>query len=408
MPFAALALVCAWNAAELRSASVLGGKVTLLREKITTARQAGISAGGMTTAAKSAPASQAALDWRNLATLLNSDSGEKSQLKALLDFENRLAGMSREEIIAALDEIDRLGLSEDQRAELLEQLLGSLIEKDPQYALDRFVSEIESYEVVRAPLAKALRDWAKKDAAAASKWLDKQIAAGNFETKTLDGKSEARVQFEAAILESLLAKDPAAAAARLAGLPEDQRREVLQQLPFAELSASEQAAYAALIRDQVPADERAGTFADLASKLATGEGFEKLDAFLDANHATSEERSAAAGQAAESQLENLAKKGGISRADVDSLRRWLDTQAPGQTDTMTGKALGEASQSDGKFSFEDASKLVLDYQKASGNDELLIGFLRSYAARSNLAEAARLVDQVSNPEIRESLLSPRR
>jgi hypothetical protein len=408
MPLAALALVCVWNAVELRSASALGGKVALLRGKITTARQAGISAEGTAASAKSKPASQAAPDWRNLATLLDSDSGEKSQLKALLDFEKRLAAMSREEIIAALDEIDSLGLSEDQRAELLEKLLGPLIEKDPRYALDRFASEIESNETVRAPLAKALRDWAKKNRAAASQWLDKQIAAGNFEAKTLDGKSEARVEFEAAILESLLAADPAAAAARLAGLPEDQRREVLQQLPFADLSATEQAAYAALIRGQVPADERAGTFADLAGKLATGGDYERLNTFLDANHATPEERSAAAGQAAESQLENLANKGTISRADVDSLRRWLDIQAPGQTDAMTGKALGEAAQSGGKFSFQDASKLVRDYQKSSGNDGLLIGFILSYDAHSNFPMVAELAREISNPQIRERLLAPRR
>jgi hypothetical protein len=408
MPLAALALVCVWNVAELRSASALGGKVALLRGKITTARQAGISAEGMAASEKSKPASQAAPDWRNLATLLDSDSGEKSQLKALLDFEKRLAAMSREELIAALDEIDSLGLSEDQRAELLEKLLGPLIEKDPRYALDRFASEIEGNETVRAPLAKALRDWAKKDRAAASQWLNKQIDAGNFEAKTLDGKSEARVEFEAAILESLLAADPTAAAARLAGLPEDQRREVLEKLPFADLSATEQATYAALIRGQVPADERAGTFADLAGKLATGGDYEKLNAFLDGNQATAEERSAAAGQAAQSQLENLANKRSISRADVDSLRRWLDTQAPGQTDAMTGKALGEAAQSGGKFSFEDASRLVLDYQKSSGNDELLIGFLRSYGAHSNFSEVADFAGKYANPQILQEVLSRRR
>ncbi|RYD33208.1 MAG: hypothetical protein EOP85_20995 [Verrucomicrobiaceae bacterium] len=108
-------------------------------------------------------------------------------------------------------------------------------------------------------------------------------------------------------------------------------------------------------------------------------------------------------QAAESKLSQIAGDADISRGDVDSLRAWLATQAPGQMDAITGKALAEAAQDGGEFDFDEASQMILHYQKTSGSDEVLISFLKSYSARSNIEEARHLLDMISDPQVRAQL-----
>ncbi|RYD47371.1 MAG: hypothetical protein EOP85_05605 [Verrucomicrobiaceae bacterium] len=249
-----------------------------------------------------------------------------------------------------------------------------------------------------------MREWAKKDLSSATAWFNSQIAAGRFESRTLDGRSEARTQFESALLESLMVSDSASAGGRLEALPEDQRREVLQQIEFDGLSPQEQQAYADLVRNLIPADERAGSFAHIAAQLVDENGYDKVGQFLDSVKASPSEREAAAMQTAESRLTMLGTDADVAQGDVDSLRTWLQEQAPGQVDSITGKALAEAAQDGGKFGFDQASQLIQHYQRTTGSDEVLVSFLKTYSARSNLEEARQLVDMVSDPEVRAQLL----
>lgn len=213
-----------------------------------------------------------------------------------------------------------------------------------------------------------------------------------------------RVKFEAALMESLLASDLDDAASRLAALPDDQRREVLEHLPFDELTPDNQKAYAGLVRQLVPEDERAGSFAHIAGQLVDASGYGKVSGFLDSVQATPAERAASAMQAAQSRLESLGMRGAVTRQDVDSLREWLGRQAPDKVDSITGKSLAEAAQESGKFQFSDASELVLHYQKSSGSDDVLVSFLQSYAARSNLEQAQHLAEKISDGKRRAQIL----
>ena len=139
--------------------------------------------------------------------------------------------------------------------------------------------------------------------------LDKQIAAGKFESRSLDGRSEMRTMFEAGVLENLISSDLEAAGRRLLALPEDQRREVLEQLSFSELGPDARRDYATLVRQLVPSDERPGSFANIATQLVEDGGYQKVSAFLDAVEATAEERAVSARQAAATQLELLGEEG---------------------------------------------------------------------------------------------------
>lgn len=407
-PLAALVLVIAWNAAQIRSISALERSGGILREKISTAIAVVDPAGIAQATGKSVQTTAAKpLDWKNLAGAIAElrDGGSRTGMKAIMDLQKRLAGMSRDEILAALDEIAGMELSKDARDLLEATLAGRLAEIDPEALLNRFVGKIgDDLSIACGQLPEAMRQWAKRDRVAATAWFDAQIAAGTFESKTLEGRSDMRTQFEAALMESLLPTDLESAASRLAAIPEDQRREVLERLPFSDLTAEQREAYANLVREFVPQDERAGSFAHMASQFAAGDGYGNVTAFLDSVQATSDERAAAARQTAESQLQRLSLTDGVSRESVDQLRAWLDHQAPGQTDTITGKALGEAAQEGGKLSYEDASQLVLHYQQTSGGDDVLVAFLESYSARSNLELAQHLVEMISDPQRRQQIL----
>ncbi|MEI6494344.1 MAG: hypothetical protein WCO94_17495 [Verrucomicrobiota bacterium] len=96
---------------------------------------------------------------------------------------------------------------------MLEQMLiGPLIEKDPEYALTHFIDCLQDEQSgIKWHLPNALREWAKQDPAKANAWLDQQIAAGKFDSRTLDGKSQFRMQFEGVMLGILFPSDPDAA-----------------------------------------------------------------------------------------------------------------------------------------------------------------------------------------------------
>jgi hypothetical protein len=409
-PVVALVLVGAWNASQWRQISSLSADSAELRGEISAAKGSrGVSSDSAELAAtrkSSGTTRKPPADWRDLAArMAELERGDVTNVRAAVDFQQRLSEMSREEIIAALDEISGLELSDEERRVLEGLLIDPLIKQDPQYALNRFAHRIESEaNGIGWKLSTALRDWAKKDLAGATAWFDQQIGNGTFESKTLDGKSEMRVKFEAALMESLLATDPDAAASRLAALPDDQRREVLEQLPFDELSPDNQKTYAGLVRELIPEDERAGSFAHIAGQLVDASGYAQVSEFLDAVQATPSEREAAAAQAAQSRLESLGMRGVVSRQDVDSLREWLTRQAPEKVDSITGKALAEAAQESGKFQFSHASELVLQYQQSSGSDDVLVAFLQSYAARSNLDEAQHLAEKISDEKRRAQIL----
>jgi hypothetical protein len=404
-PAIALVTVCVWNLAELRFQSSVAREISVLQGEISTASAAGNPRQRpqpMETT-RSTPTSD--IDWQ-AASHLTDDSHpgtEKARLQALADFQKKLADMNREEMIAALDHLKTLTLSPEERRTLEIAILEPLIKEDPEYALKRFADRIGSDpDGVGWQLGTALRDWAKKDLTAATTWLDRQIAEGKFDSKTLDGNSEIRGRFEASLMESLMSEDPAAAARRLAEIPEDQRREILQQLEFDTLEAAEQKVYADLVRGLIPAAERQGSFADIGAQLGGGGSYDKVSAFLDAVKASPTERAAAAVEAAQSRFGILALSGNISQQDIDSLKPWLATQAPQNAGKIIGKALAEAAQLGGKFGYDSAVKLVLNDQRSSGKDDSLMAFLKSYSARSNLEQAADLIDRISDPQQREA------
>jgi hypothetical protein len=407
-PALALVAVACWNVSQWRAVSDESGRVRKLAERIQAAKSTPVSMTSARSFKSKAPLAEGPIDWKHLASKMMEmqESGGMGDVRTMIAFQKRITTMGKEELLAALEEIAGLDLAADQK-ELLEQLLVSpLIEKDPELALTTFANRIPvDDDGVAWQLSSALAAWAKMNPAAASAWFDRQIAAGLFESKSLDGQSPTRTEFEAAMTGVLLDSDVAGATRRIAALPEDQRREALEQISFSDLSPGGQKAYAELVRGLIPQDERAGSFSHVISELIPDGGYAKVDAFLNDIQATPEERIVSAREAANSQLEEIAGDRDVTRQDVDAMREWLKRQAPGTEDQVTGEALADAAQEGGEFGFAEASKLALEYHKSSGNDDVLVAFLESFAARSNLEEALPLADQITDPARREAILN---
>jgi hypothetical protein len=160
-----------------------------------------------------------------------------------------------------------------------------------------------------------------------------------------------------------------------------------------------------LVRGLVPQDERAGSFTHVISNLMPESGYAGVETFLNDIQATPEERAVSAREAANTRLEEIAGDRAVTREDVDTMRDWLERQAPGTADRVTGEALADAAQEGAEFSFSDASKLVLEYHQSTGNDDMLVAFIESFAARSNLELALPLADKIMDAQLRQDLLA---
>jgi hypothetical protein len=241
-------------------------------------------------------------------------------MRTMLRMQRLLMDLSGEELRAQLDEIDALDLADDTRKQLRGMILGILTEKDPKLALDLFGKDSDEEGIMSWQMSNALGKWAEKDPAAAIAWLDRQIAEGKLDSKSLDGKNQALIRYESELVEVLLKSDPTAAAARVKALPVDQREELFQQGAFYNLAKKDVAAYAALIREILPADKVGGILADKARFLAMNGGYERIDGFLSSTNANDEEKESIVMEVMKSKPQLSGAK--ISEEELDKARAW--------------------------------------------------------------------------------------
>lgn len=325
-------------------------------------------------------------------------------MRASIRLQNRLQNFTKEQLVSALDEIAALDLSDADRDQLEQMLIRPLLEKDPEFTLNRFIDRVQGeHSSVGWQLSHGLQKWVEKDAGAAIAWFDAQIAAGKFDSKSLDGKSQSRIQFEGSVISSLLASDAPAAWDRLGALPEDQRAEALSRFQFTSVKEEDQLAFADLVRDKIPAHEQGSVLARQATQIAATADYDKVSDYFSRIKATPEERAACAEEAAEVKMRNYSQKK-PTREDFETMRAWLSSEAPEAKDRITGEILGNAMQGGKKMEFSEASELAIHYHESSGNDEVLGAFLESWPARNHKTEARALAEKISDETLRKEIL----
>jgi hypothetical protein len=402
VPVIVLLLAGGWIVGQVRELAMLELEKRGLKEKIDAAVKAGD--GGLTAARKLIAEGRAVTDWKSLASELADLRGGAAGAAAV-QVASRISGMSAEEMMAALEGIEQLGLTASARAALEATLAESLGETDPERVLRHFTGRLggSSLELAGA-LSAVLKQWADRDLKAATAWLDRQIANGSLNGTSLDGRNDLWLRFEGAVIEPLLTVNLAEAGRRLGGMPEDFRREVLQQMSFGGLTEEARLGYAELVRAWVPEAERAGSFAQMAAELVVDGGFSEVSGFLNGVNASAAERAAAVRDAANLHLEQISQQQKVTAAEVDGMRAWLELEAPELRDRITGRALAETVQGLGQMGFEEASGLVLEYQARTGKDDVLAAFLEGFAARSNGEVAMHLVEKIRDAALRAELL----
>ncbi|MBC8128646.1 MAG: hypothetical protein H8M99_16025 [Gloeobacteraceae cyanobacterium ES-bin-144] len=406
-PLAALILSAIWIVSQQHSISQLDHENSILEKALAdhASSQDTDLSNGKAAASSKPTKTKDSMDWKKIAAQMAEmqSAGGMGDMRSMIKLHQRLQEMSKEELIAALDEIAALDLPTQAKEQLEMMLLGPLIEKDPEFALTKFMDRIGNEQSAWGwQLASAFSEWAKKDSGKAIAWFDQQIAAGKFDSKSLDGKSRFRTQFEGSLMGALIGSDPAAAATRLSAMPEDQRTDVLRS--FHQLKEQDQLAFAKLVRSQVPEKEQAKLIGTKAAQFVYKGGYPKVSETLDRIEATPAERTATAKEAANYQIGNLGNKKTITHEDIDAMREWVSTQAPESVDSITGNALARSLQSQHKTEFADVAALALQYHEASGNDEVLVAFLDNYQVRQNKEQALLLVEKITDEKSRERIL----
>lgn len=409
-PVLALVVVAGWIGNERRMIYTLEKESAALKEGL--ARRSSDSGPDIASATpKSAEkhTKKEPIDWKKIAAQIaeaRGNNGGMGDMRAMIRLQQQLQEMSRDELASALDEVAALDLSDETRQQLEQMLVGPLCQKDPEFALNRYIDRLSDQRGGMSwQLANAMTIWMKKEPEKAVGWFDQQIAAGKFDSKSLDGKSQSRMQFEGMVIGTLLATDTAAAGARLKALPEDQRADVLRNNTGNVVKEKDQLAFANLVRDQLPEKDQAEALAQQASQKAWSEGYTKITEYLDRIEATPAERAVCVEEAAESKIQQISRNKKIAREDIDSLREWATTQSPDTLDQVTGSALATATQASQKMEFSEAAELATQYHQASGNDDVLINFLSSGSAYSHKEEALALAAKITDPKQREEILN---
>ncbi|WP_193213578.1 hypothetical protein [Luteolibacter marinus] len=399
-PAAALLVVALWIGPQRAEIRDIEHRNEVLRSRIDSAHLARSEESDPSLAAKlkqKETAGSEGIDWIKFAGMQDRRGG-MADMRAMLKMQESLFALSADELLAGLEEIAALDLPDRKKDQLVQAVIGVLAQKDPELTLDRFADRLRDGDGgMNWQLAEAFNRWIDKDSAAATAWMDRQIEAGTFESKSLDGRSDNRRNFEAALLNHLISTDPAAAAARLAAIPEEQRESVFTQGRFSQLKPGTEKVVAGLIRDSLPEDQQAGTLAGISGQIFHRSGLEGTGDFLREIDATPGERSAIVNAALNMQLNRDPE----AAADIEATRAWIEKQAPDNVERLTGEQLGRLTRS---HDFSEMAAKALEYQQASGSDDVLVGFIESRPSGS-YEEMTELTEKIADPELREKVNS---
>ena len=313
-----------------------------------------------------------------------------------------LAKLSTDELLAGLERTTASNSSSDQV--LKEMLIEALIKKDPKLALDRLIGEVNDSgrNVINYQLASAMREFATKDPAGAGAWFDQAATDGVFKVKRVDGLNIVREELEGALVTSLLSNAPNAAAERLKAMPEESRAAKLNDHANRPISIDRQAAFATMARELSP-KSATSLIANQANQLA-GEGdLATVSDFLTRIEATGAERARAAESAAARQLAEQARQAAIKPDDIDAMRRWVATEAPGSEDRATGSALNSLAWED----FPTAAELVMKYHERCDGDEIVKSFLNGFTesdVERHRDEIRAVVEKIRDERLRNAYL----
>jgi RNA polymerase sigma factor (sigma-70 family) len=408
-PAVALILAGAWTGTKYQALSA--------EERMNASLRAQLDAVGSmdpaTTSTSKFIGGDGAVDWKKLVEDLLQQANSDGKSRAIRLFEAHWESLDSREMASKLQEIDTLDLSADELKALEKFLMDSLVKKDPGLGLSWVVAHHPDGDG-SSDYDTTFRLWAMKDLSGATEWLDREIAAGSFRSLSLDGTNEARSKFEQVLIELLIETDPAAVSNRLAAMPEEQRLTAMRDSWLDALFTRDPTGYVKLIRQYLPPQGQLETFSWQAARLLANGDYPGATEYLNLIQATPEERTFCAGKAAEHKFNRMKADRPVTREDLDALREWVGSQAPAAVDDITGNVLatiaataylqGQSTYYDSKTGFGEAAALAAHYHEVSGNDVILINFLKTFGASRNKEQARVLAERISDETLRAKAL----
>jgi RNA polymerase sigma factor (sigma-70 family) len=369
-PVAALLVAGVWTGTKYHSLATVEAGNDRLREQVVLAQTSHTSI-PTKTRNEDGP-----VDWQKLAT--EPDNGPEKQRLI-----KRLETTSREELIAILDQLATFDCPKGRKTVLEAAVIMPLMRLDPEWVLGHYATRLHETGL---RLDNALANWARKDMAAATAWLDSQIAAGRLDGKSLDESrgDRPRVGFESALIALLIDSDASAAGRRLGALPVAQRESVISSLtsmmcnrllqePLAE---GNHLAFANLVRSQIAADRQTKILAACMDYMWGVDEFPRFTAYMYVIEATPEERVSCAEHFSGNYIRMLSNKRKVTLDDLNKLRDHFAEISPDGVESMTAGSLAKAMNGrNASMMFPQASALAVELMESTGNDEVLAGFL---------------------------------
>ncbi|MEM1085731.1 MAG: hypothetical protein AAGI48_16605 [Verrucomicrobiota bacterium] len=408
-PIACLAIAAGWLGTQRVAISSLETETAELRERIRLVGSGGVEAGERSLAMRMKEAGEEEgdeIDWEDLAEKLSeANRGGMTDMRAMMELQTLLMEMEADELLAELERIDALDLGKEARQMLDGMLIGMVAQKDPKLVLDRYMDRLhDDHNGMSWQLSNAFQQWQKEEPAAALAWLDAEIAKGTFESKSLDGRSQARIRFESAAIMQLLRTDPEAAAERVTGFPEDQRLAFFNQGVMSFQSPGNQAEFSELVRKVLPEDQWGAAYQQRVGNLMRQGGFEKVDDMISEIEASDGERESIVDHAVTQRVQTLGWEGKLDREKLNEMQEWASSQSPDKADAIMGEALGNVWGDRSKLG--DRIKLVEGLHEDGAGDELIVAFLSNQNADAEtVAMVGPLVERISDEEKRQEVMS---
>jgi hypothetical protein len=342
------------------------------------------------------------------AILRGADTGNPAAFRESLMLDSQFRTLDSASLERMIAEARAAELSEEDRERIVGKLLDVLVEKDAVRAFavielgfaGKTPREIQQQLSKRSGL---FEKWILRDSPQALAWLDRQVAAGLFESRSLAGTSGVRQEYEALIF--LRTKD----GSRIAALDPLDRLPTLQSWRFQSLKPEEQADFAKVVRTSgLKPSEVVQVLKPLLNRAMESGDLAGADAFLERVAPTPEELPRLSESAAGNAMFALGKKADqLTGDEVPAIRTWLADKSS-EGDAYIGSMIGR-----GFSNGWDAAQIftTLDrLQKDKPSDDLVFRFLldatqEGHKQKLDPATALDLANRISDPEKRADALN---
>lgn len=347
--------------------------------------------------------------WKSFAMRMWSltENGDPASMHALNAYQERIGGMSADELDAAMDAVEGISFPDPEAGKrLMAMFCRQMCGKAPARLLERARNRMENGRFTMTwNLREALTKVAATSPRDAVVWMDEVIAKGAFDHSGANRYSPMWLDFEKALVCGLIPGDSALAEQRLAALPEEVRPSLLRdELTGPSGDPATQPAYLSICRKFLDADEMCERISSLASTAAGTGGLTAVSNLLARIETTPDERSEMLDNVVSAHMRFAQRNGKLDLREVENVRSWITKLGVGDLGKATGDALGFLASTQG-FEPQSAYDAVRRYHDESGSDTLLAEFLGWPAVWREPETCVELAGRIRNEKLRKKSMT---